>query len=55
MNGGSINGYTAKTALILLPNGVGGYISGLQVVSANENRQRKNFSVKLSKIKFMRR
>ncbi|MBR0278648.1 MAG: hypothetical protein IJQ75_01535 [Synergistaceae bacterium] len=35
MNGGSINGYTAKTAPILLPNGVGGYISGLQVVSAN--------------------
>lgn len=36
--GGSINGYTAKTAPILLPNGVGGYMPGRQFVPANDNR-----------------
>lgn len=28
LNGGTINGYTAKTAPIFLPNGVGGYMPG---------------------------
>ena len=37
-NGQSINGYTAKTAPILLPNGVGGYMPGRQFVPANDNR-----------------
>lgn len=36
--GGTINGYTAKTAPILLPNGVGGYMPGRQFVPANDNR-----------------
>ncbi|MBQ3455034.1 MAG: hypothetical protein IJG36_01235 [Synergistaceae bacterium] len=36
--GGTINGYTAKTAPILLPNGVGGYMPSRQFVPANDNR-----------------
>ena len=36
--GSTINGYTAKTAPILLPNGVGGYMPGRQFVPANDNR-----------------
>ena len=34
----SINGYTAKTAPILLPNGVGGYLPGKQLIPANDYR-----------------
>ena len=37
-HGESINGYTAKTAPILMPNGVGGYMPGRQFVPANDNR-----------------
>ena len=37
-DGGTINGYTAKTAPILMPNGVGGYMPGRQFVPANDNR-----------------
>ena len=37
-DGGTINGYTAKTAPILLPNGVGAYMAGRQFVPANDNR-----------------
>ena len=34
----SINGYTAKTAPIMMPNGVGGYMPGKQFIPANDSR-----------------
>lgn len=34
----SINGYTAKTAPIFMPNGVGGYMPGKQFIPANDTR-----------------
>ena len=37
-NGESVNGYTAKTAPIFLPNGVGGYMPGKQFIPANDSR-----------------
>ena len=36
--GGTVNGYTAKTAPILMPNGVGAYMAGRQFVPANDKR-----------------
>ena len=36
--GQSINGYTAKTAPIFLPNGVGGYMPGTSVVPGEDER-----------------
>ncbi|MBQ3448112.1 MAG: hypothetical protein IJG37_10755, partial [Synergistaceae bacterium] len=36
--GATINGYTAKTAPILMPNGVGGYMPGRAFVPANDMR-----------------
>ncbi len=38
-HGESINGYTAKTAPILMPNGVGGYMPGKQFIPANDSRR----------------
>ena len=35
-NGETINGYTAKTAPIFMPNGVGGYMPGKQLIPAND-------------------
>ena len=35
-HGGTVNGYTAKTAPIFMPNGVGGYMPGRQFIPANE-------------------
>ena len=35
---GTINGYTAETAPILMPNGVGGYMPGKQFIPANDTR-----------------
>lgn len=35
---GTINGFTAKTAPIFMPNGVGAYMPGRQFVPANDNR-----------------
>ena len=37
-HGQSVNGYTAKTAPIMLPNGVGGYMPGRQFIPANDTR-----------------
>ena len=37
-HGETINGYTAKTAPILMPNGVGGYLPGKQFIPANDTR-----------------
>ena len=37
-HGDTINGYTAKTAPILMPNGVGGYLPGKQFIPANDTR-----------------
>ena len=37
-NGQSINGFTAKTAPIFMPNGVGGYMPGKQFIPANDTR-----------------
>ena len=37
-HGKTVNGYTAKTAPILLPNGVGGYMPGKQLIPANDYR-----------------
>lgn len=34
----TINGYTAKTAPIFMPNGVGGYMPGRQFIPANDTR-----------------
>lgn len=39
-HGESINGYTAKTAPILMPNGVGGYLPGKQFIPANDFRHK---------------
>lgn len=39
-NGESVNGYTAKTAPIFLPNGVGGYMPGKQFIPANDSRHK---------------
>lgn len=36
--GGTVNGYTAKTAPIMMPNGVGGYMPGRAFVPANDMR-----------------
>ena len=36
--GGTINGYTAKTAPIMLPNGVGGYMPGRAFIPAKDMR-----------------
>ena len=36
--GGTVNGYTAKTVPIFMPNGVGAYMPGRQFVPANDNR-----------------
>ena len=36
--GGTVNGYTAKTAPIFMPNGVGGYMPGKQFIPANDTR-----------------
>ena len=36
--GGTVNGYTAKTAPIFMPNGVGGYMPGKQFIPANDSR-----------------
>ena len=35
---GTVNGYTAKTAPIFMPNGVGGYMPGRQFIPANDSR-----------------
>ncbi len=35
---GTINGYTARTAPIFMPNGVGGYMPGKQFIPANDTR-----------------
>ncbi|MBQ7592892.1 MAG: hypothetical protein IJU48_00900 [Synergistaceae bacterium] len=37
-HGESVNGYTAKTAPIMMPNGVGGYMPGKQFIPANDSR-----------------
>ena len=37
-HGQSVNGYTAKTAPIMMPNGVGGYMPGRQFIPANDIR-----------------
>ena len=37
-HGGTINGYTAKTAPIFMPNGVGGYMPGRAFIPANDVR-----------------
>ena len=37
-HGGTINGYTAKTAPIMMPNGVRGYMPGRQFIPANDSR-----------------
>lgn len=37
-HGESVNGYTAKTAPIMMPNGVGGYLPGKQFIPANDSR-----------------
>ena len=37
-NGQTVNGFTAKTAPIFMPNGVGAYMPGRQFVPANDNR-----------------
>ena len=37
-HGESVNGYTAKTAPIMMPNGVGGYMPGKQFIPANDTR-----------------
>ena len=37
-DGGTINGYTAKTAPIMLPNGVGGYMPGRAFIPAKDMR-----------------
>ena len=37
-HGGTINGYTAKTAPIMMPNGVGGYMPGRAFIPANDTR-----------------
>ena len=36
--GGTVNGYTAKTAPVFMPNGVGGYMPGKQFIPANDSR-----------------
>ncbi|MBQ7221007.1 MAG: hypothetical protein IJS28_08515 [Synergistaceae bacterium] len=38
LSGGTVNGYTAKTAPIMMPNGVGGYMPGRQFIPANDIR-----------------
>ena len=38
LSGGTVNGYTAKTAPIMMPNGVGGYMPGRQFIPANDSR-----------------
>ncbi|MBQ3646007.1 MAG: hypothetical protein II960_05320, partial [Synergistaceae bacterium] len=37
-NGQSINGFTAETAPILMPNSVGGYFPGKQLIPANDTQ-----------------
>ena len=37
---GTVNGYTAKTAPIFMPNGVGGYMPGKQFIPANDSRHK---------------
>ena len=39
-HGESINGYTAKTAPIMMPNGVGGYMPGRAFIPANDFRHK---------------
>jgi acetyl esterase/lipase len=39
LNGGTINGYTAKTAPIFMPNGVGGYMPG-EILEPSETNRR---------------